>query len=309
MAIASPLKHFATPKAKIDFITLRIPSSLDIDGAYLLHKAVKGRIEVPGKHWGNWFTIHDPAIKDLQYLLDHHPECEIQGFEFAIDFKLADGSSDKARLVELHNWLTKRLFPQRDERMELVGRRKYYDLRLKKVLPDALKTKNKEETTYWTNNTGFEQIRLYIKTEDNHKPLEHHFVRLEATLSRGGCQNAGISHVSELPCFANGMRRELSKFFYVAAGIKPNLKRSRSSTPTKVVIAAEKAKKEMSRVELAWETMGAAWAAKHGYSTIPDAPTNRRIGIALKELREGMMSLKLTRKVADLPSYEIMKSV
>ena len=308
MITDNPLKHFAKPKAKIDFITLRILNNLDKKSGAALAENVKGRIEVPRQHWKSWLTIHDPKIKDLQYLLDHHPDCEIQGLEVAIDFRLADDSNDRMKLITLHSWLKKRLFPQRDQRMQRVSRRKYYDLHLGKIVKDTLKTRSGVQSVYWTNNNGFEQMRLYIKTRDNGQPLAQHSVRVETTLSRGGCQNAHVSHVSTLPNFAKVIRTELSKLFYIAAGIKPSIKRLRSTTPQKAALAAKQAEKEKNRVNRTWERMGAAWAAEHDYKTVPDTQVNRLIGVALKGLREEMLTLKLTRKVAELPSYETLKA-
>ena len=307
MESSTPLTHFTKPRAKFDFITLGIPTALDKKGAKAIDDAIKGRIEVPKRTSGNWFTIHDPTMSDLQYLLDHHPEAEILRLEIAVDFKLADGTNDKLRLIDLHRWLAIRLFPQKHKFMK-KAKRKRYDLQSRKILPDNMTTKSGAQTVYWSNANQFEQVRLYIKDEDNKKPIANHTVRTEITLSRGGCQSMGISHVSRLPDFANIMRRELSQVFYVTAGIKPNLKRTRTNNPQRATAAAHAANNEIQRVRRNWNKFGAVWAAEYGYKTIPDTPTNRLIGSALKGLRDDMLRLKLTRKVAELPSYSILKT-
>ena len=302
---------FRKPKASIDFIKIEIPQSLMKSNALCreFDKAIKGRVQLPKGKIKDWITIHDPKTSDLQWLLDNLPEAKILAIEVAIDFTLQDGSNSTDQLEALHGWLKTRLFPQRHATMEAVGKRKYYDARSGKIQPDTLATKSGNETVYWTNPNGYEQVRLYIKTLDNNEPLKvQHSVRLEPTLFGGGSQNAGLYRVAELPQFADMLRRYLSKFVYVAKGIKPVLKRSRANTPEKAAKALREAAKEQRRVSGAWKQKGAAWAAKHQYDTIPDADTNRLIGTALKSLRDDVCKLKLTRKVAEHPGYEVLKT-
>lgn len=304
-----PLGPFGRPRAKIDFITISIPESLMnwMANAGAFHKAISGRIELPKGRNKDWITLHDPVAADLQWLLDNHPQAKIQSIEVAIDFTLRDGSNNPEQLAELHGWLKTRLFPQRHSNMALVGKRKYYDARSGRVMLDTLNTKSGNETVYWTNPKAYEQVRLYIKSQDNRQSIDQHTVRLEATLFGGGCQNAGLYRVAELPQFADQMRRHLSKFLYVAAGIKPKLKRVRTNTPERAARATREALKEHSRVDMAWRQKGAAWAAKHGYATTPDVVTNRVIGNALKGLRDALIGLELTQKVAEHAGYEVLQ--
>ena len=302
---------FRKPKASIDFIKIEIPQSLYESNALCreFERVIKGRIQLPKGKVKDWITIHDPKTSDLQWLLDNLPEAKILAIEVAIDFTLQDGSNNPDQLEALHEWLKTRLFPQRHATMEAVGKRKYYDARSGKIQPDTLATKSGNETVYWTNPKGYEQVRLYIKTLDNNEPLKgQHSVRIEPTLFGGGSQNAGLYRVAELPQFAEMLRRYLSKFVYVAKGIKPVLKRSRANDPEKATKALYAAAKEQRRVDRAWQQKGAAWAAKHQYDTIPDADTNRLIGTALKSLRDDVCKLKLTRKVAKHTGYEVHQS-
>lgn len=307
------INEFGQPKAKIDFITLAIPSDLKspIDGFHFQRNIenLGGSIKAAKKWRGpnnEWITIHDPSLQTLQFLLDEYCNTQILKLEFAIDFHLKDGSNDSVRLEELHSWLKIHLFPQRHELMR-KGRRKYYEKSSHKIKRDALETRSSKETIYWTDSYNREQVRLYIKTTDNKKPIERHSVRLEITLLRGGCQRAKLFWIGNLPRFFKGMRPYLSQFLNVAKGIKPEIPRIRSKDPRKVLKAASEAAKEKARVERHWNRYGAAWAAKHHYKTIPDAETNRFIGKGLGRLQDRLKSLKLTRKVPDDLDYEAWK--
>jgi hypothetical protein len=323
MHYTPPLAYFGTPKAKIDFITIDLPSRIRTRAeAANLMSSIKGRICVSNRwrdYQDDWITIHDPTTSDLQWLLDNYPEAGMLCIEIAVDFQLSDKSdkSNPERLADLHRWLKVRLFPQRHKQMQLVGKRKYYDARTGKIEPDTLKTKSGDESVYWKNKSDCEQVRLYIKTFDNGKPVDKdgkpvdkddepvpHVVRLESTLFRGGCQNIELHRVADLPIFADNLRRELSRYLYAVKGIKPKIKRVRSSDPVKAKRAAHVAALEVAKVQRNWDKLGAAWAAKWDYATIPDTTTNRLIGSALKGLRDDLKTLKLTRKVAKHCGYE-----
>jgi hypothetical protein len=301
------LANFNKPKAKIDFIKLRLPASIrSIADAARLTENIDGRINAPDR-WRDvredHFTIHDPAHADLQFLIDEHHEAEILALEVAVDFKLKDKSNDPAHLAELHAWLKTHLFPQRHVSMSRNGRRKYYDEVDGAIKRDALKTRSTDKSVYWANKSGYEQVRLYIKIKDNEQPIDPHCVRIEATLDRGGCQLAGVHRVGLLPIFADNMRRYLSPFFNVAAGIKPKIKRTRSKDPARVLDAVKAADRERAKAERNWGQYGSAWAAKHGYRIVPDTETNGLIGLALKDLRDDLMGLTAPRKVADWPVW------
>ncbi len=300
------------PRAKIDFITIGLPVSLkDQRAAFALKRAVDGRINAPNRWRGiqdDRLTIHDPTVSDLQYLVDHHPDTKVLAIEVAVDFFPKNGSNDAAQLIELHNWLKSRLFPQRHDSMREVGRRKYFDLRDGRITLDTLATSSGAQTIYWQNPSGYEQVRLYVKTHDNKQPLQRHCVRLEATLAAGGCQNALVSRVSMLPDFGDRMRSYLSRFLYVAAGIKPKIKRSRATLPESITKAAHAANKESEKVKRAWNSYGASWAAKHDYQVISDVEANRMIGGALKTLRDELSRLVAPQKRAEYPDYDTLKT-
>ena len=301
------IANFERPKAKFDLITLRLPTGIQTAAdAARLAAHVEGRITAPKKWRGrddDRLTIHDPTRADLQILIDEHHDTEILALEVAVDFRLKDGSNDPVRLAELHGWLKTCLFPQRHDRMKHTGRRKYYDEADRTIKTDTLKTRSADNSVYWANLSGYEQVRLYIKTEDQKRPISRHSVRLETTLSRGGCQQIDIHRVGLLPLFVNDLRRYLSGFFNVSAGIKPKIKRTRTKDSTMRLDASRLADRELARVNRSWNRYGAAWAAKHGYSVIPDTKTNRVIGEALKGLRQNHLALTVPRKVADWPAW------
>lgn len=302
MDYAKLIENFERPVAKIDFITLGLPPAIRTVGdARRFSANVEGRIAAP-KSWrgskDDRLTIHDPSCADLQFLIDEHHEAEILALEVAVDFSLKDDSNDPARLRALHSWLKGSLFPQRHARMHRTGRRKYYDVADGTIKADTLQTRSGDESVYWANASGFELVRLYIKTIDNKRPVSRHSVRLEVNLGRGGCQLARVHRVGLLPVFANDLRRYLSPFFNVAAGIKPKLKRTRSKDPVRVRESERLAEKERIGVERNWLRYGAAWASQHGHRVVPDVKTNRLVGVALKGLRERLTALEAPRKVA-----------
>lgn len=301
-------------KAKIDYITIELPPDSMMDGraAIALHSSIKGRLE-HAPRWrdfrDDWITIHDPTISDLQYLINHFPTVRIKALEVATDFFTKSRSNDLPKLIELHHWLRSRLFPERHDLMSNVSKRKFYDYRSHSIKDDALESRGGAQSAYWQNKTRYEQVRLYLKTRDNGGPVSGPLsVRIEATLYAGGCQNAGVSHVSMLCEFGDRLRRYLSRFLYVASGIKPKLKRSRARSPEGIAQARREAEKELRRVSRNWDKYGARWAAKHGYQVEPDALANRLIGAALKALRDDLMRLSAPVKRAELPDYATMQS-
>lgn len=294
-----PLAAFQS-KAILDFITLRAPNSLMTESAARTFKrAIKGRIQTPKKKHAGWVTIHDPQRADLQYLLDNYPEVEILALEVAVDLFLKDGTNNAARLGAAHRYLAVNLFPQAHQKLAKGTKRKIYTDD-GKIRVDTMKTGSGGMSVYWANAKGFEQIRLYIKTLDNKLPLARHSTRLEITLNRGGCQDAGINRVCLLPGFAKTVRRYLSPFFKVAAGIKPRIRRTRTTNTEKAKKAAYEADKSYQSVKRAYEKFGAASAAKNGKKIAPDRLASATIGGALKGLREQLIGLKLPENSAAL---------
>ncbi|MBU1264040.1 MAG: hypothetical protein KJ946_05395 [Gammaproteobacteria bacterium] len=300
--VVAPLFQLAdfSPKAKIDFITLHLPADLKTGAdAYRFTGTIRGRIEAPKRTSGQWLTIHDPHRNDLQYLIDHYPDAEILMLEVAIDLFLKDGTNDPEQLQAAHRYLTINLFPQAHQRFAGRARRKIYTDN-GQIRPDTMKTGSGGKSVYWVNANAWEQVRLYIKTLDNKRPIDRHSVRLEITFNRGGCQKAGINRVCLLPMFAKKARRYLSPFFNVAMGIKPKIKRTRTKNPETAAKAAREAEKEQRRVLRSYNLYGAAWAGQKGYRVVPDKQFSIMTGKGLKGLRDQLMELKLPENSAEL---------
>ncbi len=278
--------------AVIDFITITRPS-VKLRDVHELSLRGHGTIKC-GRKWGQVsLTVHDPDREALQALIDLFPGAEIWDLEVSVDFRLRDGSGALAKLRQAHTWLKASLFPQNHPQMAGVSHRKAYEPSTRKVRRIGLKPTTGSHTVYWENRTAFEQVRLYVKTKDKHISPVIPSTRIEATLNRGGCQQAGVPRLESLPDFASRLRRYISPFFEVTKGIKPKITRTRSTSPGRLSKAAHDAKKEQDRIKRSWSRFGAAWAAKHGYKTVPDTQANRMIGGALNALRRDLIKLRL----------------
>lgn len=288
--------------AKIDFITIDAHALIPVLRS-MGDDRIKfvGRIELPKRTDAVWMTIHDPSRADLQFLVETVPESEILGLEVTLDFLLTDGTSRGARLCELHRHLTVNLYPNRHQRFNKATRKLYVgDDR--KIRLDKMKTGNGHTTRYWREPRGFEAIRLYIKTHDNKQPVLQQSVRLELTMTRGGCQMANTHRMCLLPNYLHNIRRNTSKAFQIAAGIKPNIKRTRATKAARLAKAEKEAAKERRKVERAYAKYGACWVGEHGYRVVPDTTASAMIGNALKQLREQFLALKLPEESAELPA-------
>jgi len=89
--------------------------------------------------------------------------------------------------------------------------------------------------------------------------------------------------IEMLPKLFESLRVYLSPFFQIARGIKPDLNRSITEK------SRLEADKEVVKCENGWRKYGTAWAAKHGYSLIPDSSANQMIGYALKDLQKCLL--------------------
>lgn len=289
-------EDFCRPKAKIDFITISIPKELSEgspDDVARFEKVISGRIECP-KRWRDnqrdgWLTIHDPSTKDLAYLAERYPETTIRTIEVALDFRLRDGSNDPERLHSLYSYLKTNLYPQKHQKMrEQKARRKYYDYATRTIEKDTLNSKSEGGSIYWTTQQGYEQTRLYVKHQDNGRPVEHHSVRLEVTLLGGGVQDAEAFKCGLLPHFSQRFRKYMSPFFSVAKAVKPPVIRTRSKKPEAINATVKANAKTAAKAASRFARYGAAWAVKHGYSVTPDTDMTGLIGEALKGLRASL---------------------
>lgn len=297
--------------AKIDFLKIRLPSSIRNErDVHDFSKHITGRINCARKWTGesdNWITIHDASVGDLEFLLTRYPDTEILSLEIAVDFFLRDGSNDQARLVSLYADLRHCLFPQKAHALK-GARRKHYDEQSRQIERDALRTQAGAGSIYWTDAAGAVQTRMYWKTIDNKQSVAQQSVRIESTFSRAGCQNEGLFAVADLPEFFSTLRKRCAPMMHVAEGIKPATQRCRATAPEAIAKHQHEAEKEQRKVARAWGRYGSAWAAKHGYSVIPDTVMNRAIGDALNNLQRSLSGLPSVTKKREHPGYDVLEN-
>lgn len=330
-SILAPLHAFRA-EGKIDFITTRAHRIFDsVTAAHAFQSAIRARACFAATYKGEkseWVTIHDPFISDIQWLLDNHPEAPVQELETTVDFFLRDGSSDPVRLLGMFRRLKHSLLPQRHKALATSRRKKQYDSVDGKIKTIGMRDNGKATTVYWADNqSSVMQVRLYIKTHDNDEPLKtQHSVRLEVTMRRLGCQIEELHRIAELPDFVPNLRRYLSPAMYAAAGIKPTLKRTdRIRNDQRRGIAERKNRKAANKANRTWDRYGASWIARNSRAkltptdstkyrvrrdieVLPDVEMNAMIGSALKGLQEKLKMLKLTKKMAEKPDYNILES-
>ncbi len=137
-------------------------------------------------------------------------------------------------------------------------------------MEDRLKSKTTGCTAYWRSRDCYEQVRLYVKTQDNARLVWPHFVRLEVTLSGGGCQMAGVNRVGLLPHFINtvGLRRYLTPFSPLGRALERKLCVACSKDHQSRAAVTKKAAKQQAQLDRDYARWGSAWAAKNGHKII-----------------------------------------
>lgn len=266
--------------------------------------------EKPSINWeGDFLSIHDATPATIAYLVNEHGSHRVRDIEISLDYFLRDGSNDPARLLAMHRYLVHCLCPGHG----LI--RKAY----RPTGPDSghyerdgLETKNQGTSVIWEHVYKAFKVRLYIKTQDNKKPIERHSVRLEINLEQTELERefnpddgeVRLSRLGEdgpfrlhmLPRLFRALRRYLTGFLYVAEGIAPKLQRTRAiGTRAKRIESANV--QESSRVSNSWQRYGAAWASRHGYRVKPNVGVNDDIGRALTELQR-QVEREIARKTA-----------
>lgn len=308
-----------TVRAKIDFITIEAPNPGAFKWYVLNSPAPEGlnlRIEIPEdlrkvkrskrrQNLGNdWVTIHDPTMTDLQFLIDHIPEQGIVALEVTVDLLLRDGGSDRVKLEAAHKLIVKNLFPQKHSALSGRACRKRYDETQRRPVRDALNTKNFGTTAYWQQPRSSSNVRCYLKEDDPRIPTPQHSVRIEAHLERDWCQDFNIHRVFQLQLFAPELRKELSKLFFVARGVKTKTKRLQSKNEGRLNRARQLKEREEAIHARKFNQYGAQWAAERpstpAHEVATDSVANERIGGALGKLRTQFLKLKSARNSGQL---------
>lgn len=291
--------EFKAPSGKLDFITIALPEDWKTDdGAAKLVTVLAdsdkdGRVYLPSKLMH--FTIQDPTTKDLQKLINNYPDLEITAIEISLDFLLVDKTDNPIKLDKLRLWFAKNLYPAKHQRMSGKTWRKYYAVDSGERLRDALIT-NSKNTVYWGSPDNPDFVRLYKKTYEDKKLKD--MIRIEISLHRGGCQEAGVYRLVLLPSFIKNMRSYLSAYFCISKGVRHE-RLTRSKNLDKIATSSAKRIKD----ESSYESYGALWLMNKGKESIPDSEANRWMGQGLKKLRENLLGLSvpdlLVNKVAE----------
>ncbi len=272
---------FLPLKAKIDCMTFWCkPEDLAYSALQALRQQMKqGVLEVPkdrrriNEHGNAWMTIHNPSLRDLRILVERFWNSRVQYIEFAVDAKLPPGSNDLHLLKVLKAQLRHCLHPQDHARLN-GGKRKYYDLGLKRYKSDGLGTKMPDTQIIWEKSGVDDQVGLYIKEVDAHEQIGQPWVRMEARLGASGCWKAGLHKLGMLPNMAAGFRGYLAPMLSVGCGFKNANELTGKGVPSDP-----------------WAAYGAQWDGSGKARIKPDTCANRLIGSALNELRKSMRSL------------------
>ena len=282
------LSPFQSVTAKIDRIDFRVRDS-DMTAASLkeLRRNIKGGTLVPPRGrrkelaGGPVLAIHDPSIHDLYFLTNRFYDAKVVHFEVAVDFKLPDGANDLSPLKILKAQLRHAMHPQNHVRLK-TAKRKYFNLERKRYRDDGLGTSLPDGQIIWETPDYGDQMSLYIKQGDGQLSIAQPWVRMEARLKDSGPHVAGIGRLGMLADFAPRIRKHFADMFFVADGFK-NLKE---------VAVGRGIPKDP------WTRWGAQWTAGGRARLNPDNKVNRRIGLALNDLRTSLKRLKPPTAVA-----------
>ncbi|SDC80516.1 hypothetical protein SAMN05428966_102375 [Massilia sp. PDC64] len=292
-----------TVSASIDFLSL---TNLTNDQRHALKQVLEVRdtcVKLAQDGGRNVITVHDPTLAQLQQIIDTYPNASIYAIEFSVDLR-PSGETDLSELAPVYKWFADALYP-------VVPKAKRYMCDLTAPGPKKPYIKAPDgpcdtiTTIVWRDVPERVKQKLYIKDRDGNRVFERPCVRLEATLSMGGCSDVGLAKAWQLATFGDHLRRVLSPCFQIADGIKPKLKRARhkpgSDTDKKTRAYNER---QLSKTRAGWDKGGAMWAAKRAYAVHPHHEARRRIGDALHRLGKQLTKLKLSEN-----SREVMEHV
>lgn len=302
----SPVNHarvdfspFLPLRSKVDCIVITCkPSDREKDEWKLIKSSIKdGQVRTTRarKYWyirgRDWFAVHDPSPRDLQYLVERFWNSRVMYMEFAVDAHLPPGSNDRHLLYELKGQLRHCLYPQAHARLTRAKRRHFdetVNLPKGRFRDDGLDTPLPVGSIIWEHSGANDQLGLYIKTKDNIKSKDDYdvvpepWVRMEARLEDNGPKMAGLGRVGMLPHFAANLRTYLNPMFSVASGFKN----------------ADELVKRRGMSRDPWTKWGAQWTDGGKAVLKYDTDAQKQIGGALNELRRSLMRLKPPSAVA-----------
>lgn len=281
------LTHFPSITARIDRLDLlAFPEDLAQPTRGELKKALGSRVTFSNNMRGEKvckFVVNDPTPADLSYLIQNFYLRRIIRVEFAIDFKLQDGENDLRHLWLLKAQLRHCLAPQGFQRLQNASRKA---AKMKghgkvagsyKFAPDGLGTPPPLMEVLWENaSKSADALGLYVKTHDRGMPIKGQpFVRLELRLRDLGPHLLGLGRLGLFPAFAPSLRTSLRDAFYVGSGF--------------TTAGEHGAQRHLTQ----WERWGAQWACGKEVHVRPNMEANRRIGLALNDLRKMLIKLSL----------------
>ncbi|MCG2583510.1 hypothetical protein [Massilia sp. TS11] len=261
------LTPFLSPRAKIDVLDLQRPGGLDSATRTTLKAklegTVKGRNDIP-----NAVSIHDPTARDLRYLMQFHGRDHVAKVEIAIDVFLPPESNDIYLLRGLKEQLHHCLAPHVHPGFGGGAKRKYFDLD-KGAYTVASASRAAPLTTILYNSCsrlGFD-LKVYLKTIDQGKPIARYFLRIELTLEVPA--HVGLDTIADIAKFGKDLRKSCGKAFFVGKGYK--------GKPSEM-----------------WSQRGAAWSMRTPKDlTLQANPlVNRAFGNALSDLGKKLSGLE-----------------
>lgn len=297
----------------IDFIKLTSASLADLEALQLALGTPTAAFVRASRNSAerNIITLHDPSPAQLQSIINHAPRMLIYAMEFTLDFRPKGAPAGLDELAPVFRWFADCLRPSDD----VPGaRRKNYIQSGRGNYVDAPSGPGNSLTTYlWRNGLERVKQRLYMKVEDQKKPVQFPSVRLEVTLGMTACWHVGLEYAFHLADFSRNVRRVLSPHFNIAAGIKPRSKRSRAAAGTRRHAKADAYNhREAERAVRVWRKKGAMGAFRLAIETIPNKEAHKRIGDALDRLRGQLAPLKLpefSRADAASANSELLQTI
>lgn len=274
------LTHFPTITARIDRVDLlAFPRDLSQPRRGELREALGERVtfsnNMPSMDVCK-FVVNDPTPADLAFLVEHFYMRQIIRFELAIDFKLHRGENDLRHLWLLKAQLRHCLAPQGFARLSQASRKAAKALSNSNVAgrfkfaSDGLGEAPPVTEVIWENpQHSADVLGLYVKTHDRGASIKGQpFVRLELRLRDLGPHAVGLGRLGMLPSFAPTMRTKVAKAFFVGSGFSVEGKEAHAKQ---------------------WGMWGAQWASKNGAQVSPNMEVNRRVGLALNDLRKSLL--------------------
>ena len=296
----SPFKSkLVSVSAKVDFITIPLPLPERPDKHNLVREIgkiakKKNRVFQHKATNGIELTIHDPTAKELSALMVADPSCQITALEIAVDFKPRKSSSVTPTNDMTYRYLRHVVMPSKLPALAQAVRKVIFQPMTPPKI-DRLGDPGGWGTLYWEERSHYLKVRMYLKEFDQGIAVDSPFVRIELSLSRGGCQDANVDSLAGLPVFFKTIRKRYGDAFYVARGVKYSPLQSKSKKGLSAALIASEAERSQ-RLAYGFDKYGAMWCSGRGHLTAPDTPVNKLIADALDKLSVRYSKFKVAPK-------------